>query len=175
MSGTDKRSAYLLISVNTDALPMQIPVWLMRFVDVMAEIRAAIVETEQAVSVVVNGTDDERSKAGRCANLLTTFAAEHHGRMKAIADEFKASKGGLAPDIANSFGTDLTTLVLACANLSFRGDMLWKVIANSQEWRAGESIAFHCLSESCKGQGMMLDWLARSFSPPIPQATEPEA
>ena len=73
--------AYLMICVNTQSLPLQIPSWAMRMVDVMQSVRIAIIELEQAASTITNYDDDERSKAERCARLFAQFDMQHGTRM----------------------------------------------------------------------------------------------
>jgi hypothetical protein len=156
MSANDK--AYLMICVNTQSLPLQIPSWAMRMVDVMQSVRIAIIELEQAASTITNCDDEERSKAERCVRLFAQFDMQHGTRMKEVATIFTMKRGEVTPEIAQSFGVDIAVLALQCSNITFRGAVLARVLEQSQEWKVGESIAFFTLSESSKGQTHLLDW-----------------
>jgi len=169
MSANDK--AYLMICVNTQSLPVQIPAWTMRMVDVMQSVRIAIIELEQAASTITNCDDDERSKAERCARLFEQFDIVHGNRMNEVATLFTVKRNEVSADIAQSFGADITVLALACSNITFRGAVLVRVLEQSQEWKAGESIALFTLSESSKGQTHLLDWGAQFIITPDTNCT----
>ena len=173
MSTNDK--VYLMICVNTQSLPLQIPVWAMRMVDVMQSVRIAIIELEQAASTITNCDDDERSKAERCARLFAQFDIDHGNRMNEVATLFTVKRNEVSADIAQSFGADITVLALACSNIKFRGVVLARVLEQSleqsQEWKAGESIALFALSESSKGQTHLLHWGAQFILAPDTNCT----
>jgi len=169
MSTNDK--AYLMICVNTQSLPLQIPVWAMRMVDVMQSVRIAIIELEQAASTITNCDDDERSKAERCARLFAQFDIDHGNRMNEVATLFTVKRNEVSADIAQSFGADITVLALACSNIKFRGVVLARVLEQSQGWKAGESITLFALSESSKGQTHLLDWGAQFILAPDTNCT----
>lgn len=152
------RKAYLLIGANVDSLPKEVPAWLITMVAAMNDTRHAFIETEQALSVVVNSDDDEQSRAKRCANILRTFVEVHLPRIESIAKEFYMRRGTLAQEIAASFGAEIALITLVCTNMLFRGDILAE-IANASKWKQGESCMFMALAQGCRGQAVRLDWI----------------
>lgn len=153
-----QRKAYLLIGANVESLPKEVPNWLITMVAALNDTRHAFIETEQALSVVVDSADDERSKAARCANLLGAFVEKHIPRIESIAEDFFVRRGKLAQEIATSFGSEIALIALMCTNMMFRRDILTQIAAN-EKWRQGESCMFMALAQSCRGQAGRLDWI----------------
>lgn len=153
-----QRKAYLLIGANVEALPKEVPAWLITMVAALNDTRHAFIETEQALSVVVDSDDGEQSKARRCASLLRSFVETHLPRVESIAEDFYMRRGKLSQEISTSFGSEIALITLMCTNMMFRCDILME-IANAPKWQQGELCMFMALAQSCRGQAGRLDWI----------------
>lgn len=173
---TTDRKTYVIVAANVDALPVEIPAWLIVVVDAIARARDAVIELELAASVVVQGEDTPKSKAARCRRLFEVFVQEHAHCMHDLAREFARKKHALPRDIATSFGADIGAVLVTCTNIAFRGRVLDQLVERWPEKDEESTLAiFRCMAESCCGQGQVLDWINTSLVGTRPMQTDHDA
>jgi hypothetical protein len=166
MSG---RGAYVVVRVNTEQIPTELPAWLLTLIDTCAETRDAALDAERAVAVVVRSEDEAKTKAERCSFILNAFVRDHGHRTTDIARDFARMKQGLSPDFARSLGADLGVLIVTCTNLAYRARVLTQLVEAWPERDDPASITlFRCMAEAFPGQGPVLDWIGASLIGPAP-------
>lgn len=158
------RRAFVIVPVNAESLPASVPGWLIDVVDLLAQTRDALLEVERAVSVVVAGQDEAKSKADRCGRLLEAFTGDHGLCLHAVAKSYAVRRGELPADLAASFGADIGALLIACSNVAYRARVLRQLAVSWPSYDAGNTtmalVLLGAHAEACPGQGTVLDWIA---------------